>query len=860
MRIHLLSLVILTVTLVAATADAAVIEGRVLGPDGAPVPGVTITLSDAIMTPVVSDADGRYRIENVAPGNYRLLWSLVQRPEPGPTVSVAQPADVVSVADIVVSLAMSEEVAVKADTWTLPIDIPNSTASRTAEQLDAQNMINPEDMLRFVPNTTIRKRYIGDRNGLVAGRNFNTVQPGRALVYLEGYLLSNFLGRFDAPRWNMLTPAAIERVDVLYGPFSAIHPGNSIGTTVVVTERSPEKLEWNVAVTGYGQNFDQYNDAETFRGGQSSVYLGKRFNPRFWSSLTFNHQDNTGQPMQWFNVTRNAVGDFPATTGPATPVSGIRYDADYYGRERAVFGSNNGAIDHTVQDSLKGRVGVMITPTLEASALVGGWRNDTETRNKTFLRDSAGNAVWQGVVTDGVNSFTIPATAMSPFTRAENHLQLGTTVRTRRPVGWNLSFIGSYYTILDDAQNRALTPDPVAAGGGAGTVTRRDGTGWNTAEVQSTYTPREGDWTRNRHALTFGIHRNGYTLDNAVTNASDWRSVETSLSQRYLGETEIVALYAQDAVVLRHDLKLTLGLRSEFYRTFDGRQVVRVATCVPSAEAECVPTGDNAFNKTVSYAERTLTGQSPKASLAWTATHHLILRGSFGRGVRFPNVEELYNGTVTAQSVITADPNLRAERSNAVDGTAEIFFGTHTARVSVFHDQVRDAIYRQQNVTVFPNVTNVSNVDKVRTSGLELVWNGRNVRVSGLNIDATMSFTNSKVVENQKDPGTEGKFWPVIPKTRGNVLVSYLLTPKWMASVGYRHQGSAFNDIYNLDTNPNVFGGASRLNQFDVRTTYRLNRLFELAAGIDNLTDQRAFEFHPYPGRMFSFQFKTYSF
>ena len=60
---------------------------------------------------------------------------------------------------------------------------------------------------------------------------------------MDGYLISNFLGRFDGPRWNMITPEAIARVDVLYGPFSAIYPGNSIGTTVVTSEREPRAFE-----------------------------------------------------------------------------------------------------------------------------------------------------------------------------------------------------------------------------------------------------------------------------------------------------------------------------------------------------------------------------------------------------------------------------------------------------------------------------------------------------------------------------------------------------------------------------------------------------------------------------------------
>src|SRR5687768_7337655 len=130
-----------------------------------------------------------------------------------------------------------DSIIVTADREHDTLKVPNTVATKTQEDLRAQNLVNPEDALKYLPNLTIRKRYIGDRNALIGGRSFSTLQSARGLVLMDGYLLSNFLGRFDAPRWNMIAPEEIERVDVLYGPFAAIHPGNSIGTTVAVRTR-----------------------------------------------------------------------------------------------------------------------------------------------------------------------------------------------------------------------------------------------------------------------------------------------------------------------------------------------------------------------------------------------------------------------------------------------------------------------------------------------------------------------------------------------------------------------------------------------------------------------------------------------
>jgi iron complex outermembrane receptor protein len=70
-----------------------------------------------------------------------------------------------------------------------------------------------------------------------------------------------------------------------------------------------------------------------------------------------------------------------------------------------------------------------------------------------------------------------------------------------------------------------------------------------------------------------------------------------------------------------------------------------------------------------------------------------------------------------------------------------------------------------------------------------------------------------------------------------------------MGSVGYRHQGQAFNDVYNLDINRNVFGGFSSVDQIDVRVSYKPVRKTEIAFGIDNVTNSRSYQSHPMPGR-----------
>lgn len=704
------------------------------------------------------------------------------------------------------------------------VDVPNTTASKTALELRTQNLFNPEDALNYVPNVTIRKRYIGDRNALIGGRSFSTLQPARGLVFMDGYLLSNFLGRFDAPRWNMIAPEEIERVDVLYGPYSATYPGNSIGTTVAIRTRRPDDLTMSVRTTAFSERFDEYGLGDDYTGYQVSAYFGDRLGNDAWFTLAANRQDATGHPMQYYTVSANAAGEFPAVTGAATPVTGVRFDTDPRGRRRAVFGANAGAIDHTIQDQVKLRGGYAFNDWVEIEGFVALWRNDTVNENRTLMRDAAGNEVWSGrVIAEGI-AFNVPANAFLPSTRKEEHRQWGTTLRTTRAEGWNGSLVYSRYDIVDDSTIEGYRSASAPADAPDPTDIRRDGTGWRTFEAQGVYTPVADDWTGGRHTLAVGFHRNEYELSNPVY---DLRSAD--LRQAVFGQTRLQAWYLQDVWQLADRWSLTLGARYEEWSAFQG--------------------GQRSGPNSVAYAERSDSALSPKASLAYVPNGDWTLRLSMGRGVRFPTVPELFQGTSTAGTLIVNDPNLRPERSDSFDFTIEHYLDWGKVRASLFQDDVRDSIFSQTNITVTPNVTNVQNVDRVRTRGIETAFSIAPPALASLSFEGSLAYARARILENDNFPISVGKVWPRIPKWRGNLQAVWRPTDRWLGSLGVRYSGRMFGRLENDDINPDTYGGVSRFTMLDARVAYTLERNIELALGVDNLTDERAYQHHPYSGR-----------
>ena len=714
-----------------------------------------------------------------------------------------------------------------------PLDpnLPSSTASKTAEQLREQNIYNPEDIAVNLPSTTVRKRYFGDRNANVAGRSYGTLQPGRALVYLDGYLISNFLGRFDAPRWNMVNVEAIDRIDALYGPFSAIYPGNSIGTTLIVTERKPKGLEASASIKRNQQGFSEYATSENYTSKQLSGRIATRLDSGLWYALGLQHQDSQGHPMGYANAVRGVTsGAFAMPTVAAKAVNGILYDRDPQDRDRALFGATG--MDHNQQDTVNLRLGYDLSATQEIEARVAWWHDDSSVTNTTWLRDAAGLPVWGGLVKDGMHQFSVASNAFAPSTRDEVHRQLGATWKTKHAKGWNASVLATAYQIVSDAARQADLAQPLAALGGAGTVTRRDGTGWNTFEAQSTYSPSEGDFGNGRHALVLGLHRNQYMLQNAVYNAPDWRGAETMQNQNYYGQSTITALYAQDAWKINADLTLTSGLRFENFESADGSQYFAGP---PVAQTV--------------LRNRTLRATSPKLSLAWAATDSITLRTSLGRGARFPNVDELFNGTQTGTSITTSDPNLRPEVSDAAEWSAEREWGSHWLRASLFRDDVTDTILRQTDATVFPSVTRISNVDRVLTQGLELVWATRDVGLKGLDLGGSCTWSDAEVKANAANPAQVGKKWLRIPPQRYTVQASYRPNAQWLFGVAYRWASSSYNTEMNVDTNPDTFGGTSSVNQLDLKASWRFARQWEWGLGINNLANRPSWQAHTMPQR-----------
>jgi iron complex outermembrane receptor protein len=737
------------------------------------------------------------------------------------------------------------EVVVTGEKRGVPPTVMATSESVTATQIaESINAVTSGAALNYLPSVHVRERYVGDRNGILVMRVNSSTSSAQTTVYADDLLLSNFLNNSFStpPRWGMVAPAEIDRVDVVYGPFSALYPGNSAGGVVLITTHMPQRFEAHAGVDLMSQDFKLYGTDRRFNGAHLNAAIGNQAGAwSYW--LTADHLANRGQPQTFGAATRAT----PAGTPDYTAVSGAYRDIDTSGNARLVT-SAIGA-DRTVQDNAKFKLAYQVSPTLRAMYTLGLWQNRSDTEVTAYLRDAAGNAVYNttaGGATRYVKFagddayYTLAAT--SPGHAESRHLMHGLSLKSRTRGSWDWEAIASLYTQDQDASRSAANnaslfdsgAGPVRPGG---TITVADGTGWRNLDLRAEWRPAGA------HVLSFGYHTDRYTLRTATSNvAGDWlHGAAGAPASNSYGKTETEALYLQDAWQLSPSWKLVAGARAEHWRAFDGSNY-------------------NAANiaqfRQLDYAARSHSDLSPKLSAAFVPGLDWAFRASLGKAVRYPTVAEIFQVISLPNNVKANDPNLKPERVVSGELVAERVYDKAMLRTSLFWERKRDALISQTDTTVTPTISSIQNVDQVRTWGVEAAFDARDVLVAGFDLNGSVTYTDSTITANGRNGALVGTDQPRIPDWRATVVGTWHASERLSTSLSYRFSGRQHNALYNTvagrynDVNPDVYGAVSRYSVFDTKLLYKMTRQWSAAVGINNLGSYNYFvNPNPYPQR-----------
>jgi iron complex outermembrane receptor protein len=697
---------------------------------------------------------------------------------------------------------------------------PSTSASIDAETIRATiNAVNVEDTLKYLPSLIVRKRHIGDTQSPLATRTSGLGASARSLVYADGTLLSALIGNNNSsasPRWSMVSTEEIARIDVLYGPFSAAYPGNSIGAVVNITTRLPETFEATASAGISAQNFDLYGTRRTLPAHQIGGTIGDRFGPLALFA-TVDHVDSKGQPLGF------ATAAVPADTSNAgTPVTGSYADVNRTAMPIRVLGATG--FEHQLQDRFKLKAALDLSSTVRLTYVGSLFRNTSDSTVETYMRDPLGVPIYAGGLNIDGRLYAIPASAFSGsvYHTEQRHWSHNVSLGGARG-GFDWQLIGTLYDVDKDAQRISGTALPAGASGGAGTITRLDGTGWKTLDAKA-------GWHLDAHSLSFGAHGDWFVLASNRYATSDWlNGTQGALNLQSSGKTRTYALWAQDAWRIVPAVTLTLGGRAEWWKAYDG---VLSQAPVPTQPA------------------LSASGFSPKASLAWDMAKHWQARLSFGQAWRFPTVGELYQ-VVTTPVLAIPDPNLRPERARSFELAVERKDDRGSVRVSLFNEVVQDALISQTGpLPVIPAQIGsfVQNVDQTRARGIELALQRSDV-IRRVDVSASLTYADAITSQDGVFPAAVGKLLPGVPHWKASAVLSWHPLDALTLTTAARYASRMYGTLDNSDVVGNTYQGFYRYFVVDLRAQLRVAERVELGFGIDNVNNDKYFLFHPFPQR-----------
>ena len=697
------------------------------------------------------------------------------------------------------------------------LNTPSFGVGIGARQIEAVNAFNVEDSFKYAPNLIVRKRYVGDNNATLAFRGNHNFQTARALVTIDGFTISNFLGSnfATAPKWGVIAPGDIDRVEIVYGPSSARYSGHALGGALRLKTREITQNEARLSAQVFRGDYDYYATDANLDGFAIDAGLDVVVSERARLNISYRYFENEGQPQQWRRLVGGAQRQALIDDGVVT--------AAYF--DQAITDDELGFLRIAAEDSIVQSTEQQIR--LRGSYDFGnGWKvrslaalliDEEDTSNpRSFLIDDNGAPSFIGV--SGVSQSLSEDTELLLGLGLEGH-----------GAGWALDFAVSRFDVLKAEDRRSDNFDPVTGQAPqSGRITIGDDTSW--LNFDGTAARRFG-----AHNIIVGVSYAGYNFNTPRFALADWRS-DTSgpITSASGGETRLLGAFVENAITLSPNWLATFGLRAEHWKTKDGF-LVNGAT-------------------RVDYPDRTESALSPKAALTFTPRDDWSFTASAALATRFPTPGELYQA-----SLITFGPNvgelnfgafnpdLDPERGLDIQLTATKSFDKAALTISLFRQAVDDTLFSQTVPELGTSL--VTNIGEVTTNGIDIVAASEDLFIDGLSIDANVSVLDAEVTQNPVNPALVGNNFPRVPNLRANASIRYAPDDYWLFAVGWRYQDTPDRNIENTTTSRcGTFFCVSNFSFVDLKATRRFGDV-AVSVGIDNVTDERAFVFHPYPGR-----------
>ena len=720
--------------------------------------------------------------------------------------------------------------------------LPNTTESTTAEHIaETVNALDAPDALKYIPSLMVRKRDSADFGGAtLATRIWGVSYSAKSMVLVDGMPVSTQLfndNNYGPPKWFVVSPDEIDRIDVLYGPFSAAYSGNSMGAVVDITTRKPSQpLEASAGATEALQTFHLYGTDAQYKTQQVSGMLGGKTDGLSWRIFA-NHEDAYTQPRSF---------GYSTTTG-VSPYSYVLKD----GTTGNFYDGANGIL-HGVSNNANLKFNFDLDAVTQLSFTTGIFTGDTSAHAESYMNG--------GVFCPGSAPCTTLASGV--YTYQQEQYVNGLALRSNTQGRWDYDLNLSNINYDRDLQRTAgyLNNDGTAVNGvsgKAGTITDMGGTGWTNLDARLQYRPAG---VQGAHQISFGLHQDYNKLSSQKYNAVDWMGSDPSGSGNTLaaltrGISETQGLWLQDAIHTSDRTHVTIGARYENWTSHDGQ--IYSSTAGLGAQPSAV-------------ASANVDHFSPKLSVLFDVTPTSSLSLSAANAMRFPTLGELYNiasctsntGCSTTQYLIVPPASIKPEEANTLELAYNLQRGESNYRVSLFSEDLQNALISQYGNLTDTNTSHFysywMNVNRVRSNGLELSADVRHFIWDRLDLGGSLTLVDSKIADDagytyvgSTRKSVVGNLTPGVSPVRAKFIATYRPDDKLSISVGGNYLQQFYSSLANNDVYANTYQGFSGYFVMDMKVRYKMDRHWVASGGIDNLFDQQTFFYHAFPERTF---------
>ncbi len=328
------------------SAQTAILKGTVIdSASGEILPSANVVVtSGAFKTGAITSLTGRFEIKGLRPGTYMVMVSYVGFTEKvfrdvvlhfGETQSldISLQSTEIRLNPIVVSASRRPERF---------IETPAAVSVLEKEQIEARPVLSPAEHLKGLPGVDIASTGLNQDRPVVRG--FNGDFTWRLLV-LTDYRIANLPGlRGSLMQFIPSTNEDIERIEILYGPASAIYGPNAAGGVMHMITKSPFDSKGTTVSAGMGER-DLFTGS--FRhAGTLNDRIGYKISARYyrghdWESFDPAEPDSIVKGIQTPNgrfdqggklsnerdfdiekISGDARVDFRASTGATAILSG----------------------------------------------------------------------------------------------------------------------------------------------------------------------------------------------------------------------------------------------------------------------------------------------------------------------------------------------------------------------------------------------------------------------------------------------------------------------------------------------------------------------------------------------------------